>query len=82
MTTGCSGTPLPAELGVKPGSRVLLDGSPEGFALDEVTVHGTPTRPPYDVAVLFAPDRQRSVRRWPPLDENSASTGWRTAGST
>ena len=31
MTAGYSGTPLPKKLGIKPGTRLLLDGVPDGF---------------------------------------------------
>ena len=31
MAVGYSGTPVPKKLGIKPGSRVLLDGAPDGF---------------------------------------------------
>ena len=31
MTPGYSGTPLAKKLGIKPGSRVLLDGAPDSY---------------------------------------------------
>ena len=69
--TGYSGTPLPTKLGIKAGSRVLLDGAPPGFTLDplpgDVTVHARPGRSSYQVGVLFAPTLERLVRRWPSL---------------
>ena len=65
---GYSGTSLPAKLGVKAGSRVLLDGAPPGFDLsplpDGAVVHTRPGISPYDVGVLFAPDLARLLRRW------------------
>jgi hypothetical protein len=73
--TGYSGTPLPAKLGIKPGHRVLLDGAPRGFALDGVDAHRRTGKPPYDVAVLFCPDRARLVRRWPVLHEAVTQAG-------
>ncbi|MCW2544887.1 MAG: hypothetical protein JWM40_2439 [Frankiales bacterium] len=65
MTSGYSGTPLPVKLGIKDRSRVLLDGAPAGFDLDVGDVHRRRTASPYDVGVLFAPDRARLVKRWP-----------------
>lgn len=66
MTSGYSGTPLPKKLGMKDGSRVLLDGAPTSFDLD-ADVHRRKASGRYDVALLFAPDRNRLVRRWPVL---------------
>ena len=69
--SGYSGTPLPAKLGIKPGSRVLLDGAPPGLPLeslpDGVALHRRPGREPYDVILLFAPDTARLHIRWPAL---------------
>jgi hypothetical protein len=67
VTAGYSGTPLPRKLGARPGSRVLLDGAPEGFGLDGVDTHRRPTTAPYDLILLFAPSRARLMRRWAPL---------------
>jgi hypothetical protein len=67
VTTGYSGTPLPQKLGVKPDSRVLLDGAPEGFELPGVRAHTRPGAAPYDVVLLFAGHRARLERRWAPL---------------
>jgi hypothetical protein len=58
-TAGYSGTPLPRKLGIREGSRVLLEGAPGDFA---ATLGELPTAvellPPdssdVDVAVLFA----------------------------
>ena len=66
MNSGYSGTPLPRKLGIKVGSRVLLDGAPDGFSLG-VAAHTRKTTGLYDVALLFAPDRRRLVKRWPVL---------------
>lgn len=52
MTAGYSGKPLPDKLGVKPGSRVLVAGSPAGFELD-CPHHTRAGRDPYDVQLLF-----------------------------
>lgn len=71
MSEGYSRTPLPQKLGVRAGSRVLLDGTPLGFDLgplpERVAVHARPGSSPYDVAVLFCHDRARLELRWPRL---------------
>jgi hypothetical protein len=76
---GYSGTPLPAKLGIKPGSRLLLDGVPAGLPLDlphdGVTVHRRPGRERYDVVLLFAPDAARLRSRWPALVPRLATAG-------
>ena len=73
MTSGYSGTPLPQKLGIRAGSRVLLDGAPDGFEL------GVPTSRrasgAYDVALLFAPDLARLAKRWPALHERVTPAG-------
>ena len=66
MTSGYSGTPLPQKLGIKDGSRVLLDGAPPEFDLG-TDVHTRRTKALYDVALLFARDRTRLESRWPVL---------------
>ena len=58
---GYSGTPLPAKLGIRDGSAVLVDGGPPDLPV------ASTGRAPYDVVLLFAPDRARLVRRWPAL---------------
>ena len=69
--TGYSGTPLPAKLGIKAGSRVLLDGAPAELPLDPlpdgVRLHRRPGPEPYDVVLLFTPDAARLHGRWPGL---------------
>jgi hypothetical protein len=76
---GYSGTPLPAKLGIKAGSRVLLDGAPKGFGLgplpDSVAVHARAGSSPYDIAVLFCPDHEKLVRRWPSLHAKVTPAG-------
>ena len=72
MTSGYSGTPLPAKLGVKPGSRVLLDGAPDDLPVDG---HRRPGREPYDVVLLFAPDVARLSARWPALAPRVTTAG-------
>jgi hypothetical protein len=76
---GYSGTPLATKLGVRAGSRVLLDGAPAGFDLpllpEDVQLHSRLGRPPYDVAVLFAPDQRTLVRRWARVHEAVAEAG-------
>lgn len=71
MTTGYSGKPLLAKLGVRPGHRVLLDGAPAGFGLDRLPdgalLHRRPGRAPYDLALVFCPDHATLTRRWPPV---------------
>src|SRR5437660_7603724 len=67
---GYSGTPLHRKLGIGPGSAVLLDGTPDGFALDlpdAVRLSRRPGPGPYDVILCFCPDRARLLRRWPVL---------------
>ena len=72
MTAGYSGTPLPAKLGIKAGSRVLLDGRPDDVPLDG---HRRPGREPYDVVLLFAPDAARMHARWPALVPRLTTAG-------
>lgn len=53
MTAGYSGTPLPKKLGIKDGSRVLVEGAPDGFLPDVPRV----PRGPADVIVAFHTER-------------------------
>ena len=54
MTAGYSGKPLTAKLGVRPDSRVLVTGTPDGFTLD--CPHDTDAdQDPYDIVLLFCP---------------------------
>jgi hypothetical protein len=80
VTAGYSGTPLPAKLGIKPGSRVLLDRAPEGLALAllpaGVRLDRRPTgTEPYDVVLLFAADTARLRARWEPLARRVGTAG-------
>ena len=75
MTAGYSGTPLPRKLGVRPESRVLVDGGPDGFTLDGTELHRRPGRAPYDVILLFAPDRARLTQRWESLAPRLTTAG-------
>ena len=76
---GYSGTPLPRKLGIKPGSRVLLVGAPDGFGLGDlpegVTVHSRPGRDPYDVVLAFCPDAAELHRRFAPLANRLTTAG-------
>jgi hypothetical protein len=74
---GYSGTPLATKLGVKAGSRLLLDSTPEGWSLpaSPVEPHRRPGRDPYDVIVLFCRDRATLDRRFAPLAERLAVAG-------
>ncbi len=66
---GYSGTPLPRKLGIVEGTRVLLLGAPDGFdvgPLPGVELHRRPGPSPYDVVLLFTPDRATLVRRFAP----------------
>lgn len=62
-----SGTPLPKKLGVREGSRVVLVGAPEAFALDPLPpgVSLVPrARTGVDVAVLFVTRRSELEKRF------------------
>ena len=75
---GYSGTPLPRKLGIVPGSRVLLVGAPPEFGLGQlpdVDVHRRAGRSPYDVVLLFAPDRATLVRRFAPARDRLTVAG-------
>jgi hypothetical protein len=72
---GYSGTPLARKLGIGPGSAVLLDGAPAGFAIDGVPAARRAGPGPYDVIVCFCPDRARLERRWPVLHRLTTPSG-------
>jgi hypothetical protein len=77
---GYSGTPLARKLGVSAaGQRVLLDGAPDGFALDVpdgVVLHRRPAAAAgYDVVVCFCRDSERLARRWPVLHPLTTPAG-------
>jgi hypothetical protein len=58
---GYSGTPLPAKLGIKPGSRVLLLDAPESVESSLAAALASTARlsrlAPFDFALAFAPSR-------------------------
>ena len=72
---GYSGTSLAVKLGVKPGLRVLIDGAPDGFALDGVDAHRRAAGGDYDVILCFCPDLARLRRRWPVLHRRTPPAG-------
>jgi hypothetical protein len=67
---GYSSTPLVRKLGIRPGHRLLLSGAPDGFVeeflgpLPEGATLLRSTRPPLDVAVVFAVRRAELRRRF------------------
>ena len=64
---GYSGTPLVRKLGIKEGHLVLLIDPPDGFELGPLpggaTVQGRQGRIPYDVVLVFCPDRA-ALEHW------------------
>jgi hypothetical protein len=73
-----SGTPLPKKLGVREGSRVLVVGAPEGFALTPLPVGAqlVPTaHRDMDVVVLFTARLADLERRFARLAGSIASDG-------
>ena len=68
MTSGYSGTPLPAKLGLKPGHRWLVLGAPPDFVLEPlpegVSLHRRAGSPPYDGGLVFCRDLRTLVTRW------------------
>jgi hypothetical protein len=75
---GYSGTPLPRKLGIVDGTRLLLLGAPDGFELGPlpgVELHRRAGRSPYDVVLLFAPDRATLVRRFAPARDRLTVAG-------
>jgi hypothetical protein len=77
--SGYSGTPLATKLGIRAGSRVLLDGAPVELSLQPlpagVTVHRRAGREPYDVVLLFAARADRLRGRWPLLVPRLTTAG-------
>jgi len=71
-SAGYSGTPLARKLGIKPGARVALTGSPDGFDAvlgelpDGVAVHRRLSGR-FDVIVVFSVERCELERRLPAL---------------
>jgi hypothetical protein len=80
VPSGYSGAPLAAKLGIRVGSRVVLDGAPADFDLGslpaDVVVDSRHDKTPYDVGVLFCGDLARLVQRWP-LMHNEVTPGGR-----
>ena len=74
---GYSGRPLAAKLGVKPGCRLLLDNTPDGWSLEgsPVAPDLRPSRDPYDVIVVFCRDLAVLERRFAPLAERLTTAG-------
>jgi len=76
---GYSGKPVPVKLGVKPGGRLLLMDAPDGFTLDplpdDVTLHHRAGRRPYDIVLVFTPDRAALERRFVPLIDAIGTAG-------
>jgi hypothetical protein len=66
-------TPLPQKLGIDEGSRVALQGAPEGFA-EKVGVRPR-TRGELDVIVHFATKKGELTRAFPPLARRLAPAG-------
>jgi hypothetical protein len=80
-TAGYAGTPLPRKLGIRAGNRVLLTGAPDGFAEDAlgplpgVDLHHRAGRSPYDVVLVFAPDRHALDARFGPASRRLVTGG-------
>jgi hypothetical protein len=66
-------TPLPQKLGIKPGSRVGLQGAPQGFA-ERIGVRPV-MRGELDVVVLFADRRGELIRHFPVLARRLTPAG-------
>jgi hypothetical protein len=75
VDAGYSGTPLPRKLGAKPGSRVLVDGAPDRFALEGIDLQSRPGAAPYDLILLFCLDAARLSKRWAPLAARLTTAG-------
>jgi hypothetical protein len=78
-TAGYSGKPLAGKLGIKPEHLVLTDNAPGGFVIEGLPVGTTVVRrdvkAPYDVVVMFCPDRAWLARRLPVLLEKTVTAG-------
>ena len=76
---GLSGTPLARKLDIRPGCALLLDGSPAGFAIDDlppdVVASHRAGEGPYDVILCFSRDRAQLARRWPRLHPRTTPAG-------
>ncbi len=67
--SGYSGTPLGRKLGIKAGSRVLLEAAPAGFELGPVepgaeVLRTAPALERFDVVVCFCPDVATLTKRF------------------
>ncbi|WP_410784779.1 DUF3052 domain-containing protein [Kribbella sp. C-35] len=78
-TPGYSGKPLAAKLGIKADHLVLLDNAPAGFAIEGLppgtSVARRAGRTPYDVVLMFCPDRARLTKRLPALLARTTTAG-------
>ena len=78
-TSGYSGKPLAAKLGIKPEHLVLLDNAPDGFTIEGLpggtTVARRASGSSYDVVLMFCPDRSRLAKRLPVLLEKTVTAG-------
>lgn len=70
---GYSGKPLEAKLGIKPGTKVYVDGAPPSFEL--AAPHVTRLPKEADVIVTFCPDRARLEKRIDLLVERTVVDG-------
>jgi hypothetical protein len=66
---GYSGTPLAKKLGIKPGTRLALDGAPTGWAVPGLPddVVAAADAEPADVVVAFFREQAELPRRLPAL---------------
>ncbi|TCC42441.1 DUF3052 domain-containing protein [Kribbella speibonae] len=78
-TPGYSGKPLAAKLGIKADHLVLLDNAPAGFVVEGLppgtSVARRAGRMPYDVVLMFCPDRARLTKRLPVLLDRTTTAG-------
>jgi hypothetical protein len=78
-SAGYSGTPLPRKLGIKPESRVLLAGAPDGFDPGELpagaVLHRRPGAGAYDVVLVFCPDMATLRNRFGSLAQQLTPAG-------
>ncbi|MBX3375416.1 MAG: hypothetical protein KF678_00255 [Phycisphaeraceae bacterium] len=79
---GCSGTPLPKKLGIKPGSRVAVIDAPRGTmpVIAELAATGPidlklTGRAPYDVILLFCENLWSLNGRFAQARDRMAQTG-------
>lgn len=77
---GYSGTPLPKKLGIKPGSRLVVESPPDGFAeilapLPDGVQIGSLDGGPVDVLLLFSREAAELSRRFPEVAARIAPAG-------